>query len=123
MAPSRASRKIVPFKIGLADAKLIGQVQNRLFGNLGRRRGEKSVRDKELQLRGQPKPRSGQLGVHKADVSKREAPLPGQLSRRNTQTHKLTPSSGSEFSGAGTIAVNPFLQRSTTWPKSQLRAD
>ena len=97
MAPPRATRKIVPFKIGLADAKLIGQIRNRLVGNLSRRRGKISVRDKELQLRRQPKPRPHWFGIHKIDVGKRQAPFPRQLSRRNTQTHKSTPCPGADF--------------------------
>jgi hypothetical protein len=54
MAPGRTTRKFVSLKIGLADAKLVGQIGNRFVRNLGRGGGENSGRGKELQLRRQP---------------------------------------------------------------------
>ena len=71
IAPPFTSRKIILAEVYLADAKLIGQIRNRLVRSLSRRSGETSERCEELQLNRQPEPRPGRLGIHKLDVGKK----------------------------------------------------
>jgi hypothetical protein len=81
MASARTPQKIVPAKIGLTDAELVGHIGDRILGDLRRSSHEISVHSKEFQLHSQAELQSERLRVYELYVRKREAPLPSQVLR------------------------------------------
>ncbi len=126
MPASGATGKIIlVHRLGF-EAELLSQIRN----TIGRDRRvilhEEAVRGEEFKLNRQAQPRHLRFAVHKINVGKAQAPATDQLPIRNIKIHNATPFNGAErhsLPSPPSTTTAMFPQRSSTWPKSQLRAD